>query len=93
MTDIKEMLKLDAKLAEIEQNLEAMKEVLNRIGVNTDPEPPTFEVVWEGRLIFDVSAENNASAIEWVINELKDFCAGSNAQSMTKGYAATKIEE
>ena len=93
MTNVIKPLTLDEKLEEIQQNLAALKEVLNRIGVNTDPEPPSFEVVWEGRLIFDVSAENNASAIEWVINELKDFCAGSNAQSMTKGYAATKIED
>mgnify|MGYP006292520215 CR=1 FL=1 len=93
MTNVIKPLTLDEKIEEIQQNLAALKEVLNRIGVSTEPEPPSFEVVWEGRLIFDVSAENNASAIEWVINELKDFCAGSNAQSMTKGYAATKIED
>jgi 3-methyladenine DNA glycosylase/8-oxoguanine DNA glycosylase len=91
MTNVKKMTELDAKLAEIEQNLSRLRRQINTIGV-TFTDPPTYEVVWEGRITFDVSAESNASAIEWVIGELKDFCEGSAAFAMTKSYTATKVE-
>ena len=57
------------------------------------PEPDFYEVVWYGRLCFDVPAHSHKDAIRWVQESVDAFCAENNAVNLVRAYRADKVRE